>query len=53
MAAAVAFAKTHAMEIKESVNKTPLLEYFKATGEIPDGTEYVSSEDKFFLQAGE
>lgn len=51
MTAAVAFAKANDLEIKELVNKTPLLTHFKATGEIPDGTEHVPGGDEFFVRA--
>jgi hypothetical protein len=50
-AAALAFAKANGLEVKESVNKTPLLHHFKATGELPDGTEFRSGADEFFIKA--
>lgn len=51
-AAAVAFAEAHGLEIKKSVNKTPLVSHFTATGEIPDGCEYVPGADVFYIKAG-
>lgn len=50
--AAVAFAKANGLEIKESVNKTPLHDHVKKTGIIPDGVEVVPGWDKFFVKAG-
>jgi hypothetical protein len=47
---AVAFAEAAGLEIKKSVNKTPLLKYFKATGEVPSGCEYVEGGDQFFVK---
>ncbi len=53
MPAAVAFAEANKLEIKKSVNKTPLLDYFKAhKGIIPDGCEYVAGADVFFVKTG-
>lgn len=52
MPTAVAFAEANSLEIKRSVNKTPLLIHFKATGEIPAGTEFVPGGDEFFVRAG-
>lgn len=52
MPAAVTFAEANGLEIKRSVNKTPLLEHFRKTGEIPDGTEFVPGGDAFFVKAG-
>lgn len=55
---ALAFAKANGIEVKvtEAVNKTPLLDYVKATGEIPDpdvcGFELVPGSDDFFVKAG-
>jgi len=56
--AALAFAKANGLDIKvtETVNKTPLLDYVKATGDVPDpdvcGFELVPGSDDFFVKAG-
>ena len=51
MPAAVAFAEAHELEIKKTVNKTPLVGYFKTHGGIiPDGCEYVDGSDDFFVK---
>lgn len=55
---ALAFAKVHGLEIKvtEKVNKTPLLEWVRANGEVPDpekcGFELVPPSDSFFVKVG-
>jgi hypothetical protein len=55
---ALSFARSHGLEIKftESVNKTPLLDYVRTTGEVPDpeecGFELVPPSDDFFVKAG-
>lgn len=51
MDAAVAFAEAHGLEVKRSVNKTPLLNHMKETGTVPDGTEYVDGSETFFVKA--
>lgn len=51
MPAAVAFAEAIGAEIKKTIGKTPLLDHFKSTGEIPDGTEFVAGGDTFFIKA--
>lgn len=51
-AAAVAFALANGLETKTTVAKTPLLAHFKATGEIPDGCEYVEGAETFFIRTG-
>lgn len=57
-AKAVAWAKAHGVETRvvETVNKTPLLDYVKATGDVPDpdvcGFELVPGSDDFFVKAG-
>lgn len=50
--AALAFAEANGLPIKKSVGVTPLKEHFKATGEIPDGCEYVEPEETFYVRAG-
>jgi hypothetical protein len=55
---ALEFARSHGIEIKvtESVNKTPLLDYVRTTGDMPDpevcGFELVPPTDDFFVKAG-
>lgn len=55
---ALAFAKAHGLEIRvtEAVNKTPLLDYVRATGDIPDpdvcGFELVPGSDDFYVKVG-
>lgn len=49
-AAALAFAKAYGLETKETVNKTPLLQYFKAGGVVPDGCEYVEGAETFYVR---
>ncbi len=34
----------------KSLNKTPFLEHFMETGELPDGVEFVETQDKFYPQ---
>lgn len=52
MPAAVAFAEANELEVKKTVNKTPLLAHFKATGEIPDGCEYVEGGESVYIKPG-
>lgn len=49
---ALAFAKTHKIPTKvtESVLKRPLLNHIEETGEVPTGTEYVPSEERFYVR---
>lgn len=53
---AVSFAEKHGLEIKKSVNKTPLLNYVKETGDVPNpaecGFDFVDGYDSFFIRAG-
>jgi len=51
--AVINFAKQRNLPVKviEKPLVKPLLEYAKETGEIPEGAEYVPSEDKFYLKA--
>lgn len=49
---AVSFAEARGLEIKKTVGKTPLKSHLKATGEIPDGCEFVPGTDEFFIKAG-
>lgn len=53
MAAAVAFAEAHQLEVKRTVGKTPLLQAFKASGIVPDGTEYVEGSESFYVKVGQ
>jgi phage host-nuclease inhibitor protein Gam len=51
--ATLAWAKEHkpeAVKVTESVLKTPLMEGFKATGELPDGVKFVEGVDTFYLK---
>jgi len=51
--AALAWAKAHkpeAVKVTESVLKTPLMDNFKATGELPDGVKYIEGMDVFYLK---
>lgn len=51
-AAAVAFAEANGLEIKKSVNKTPLVSHLKETDIVPDGCKIVPGEDSFFVTVG-
>lgn len=50
--AAVAFAEERGLPIKKSIGVTPLKEHMKATGEIPEGCEYVEGTETFYIKAG-
>lgn len=39
-----------AIKVVESVQKTPIKQHVKATGEIPPGTEYKPGEDRFYIE---
>jgi hypothetical protein len=47
---AVAFAESKGLEIKKTVNKTPLLKHLEATKEMPAGCVPVPGEDRFFAK---
>lgn len=49
---ALAFAKSHDIPTKvtESILKRPLLNHIEETGEVPTGTEYVPSEERFYVK---
>lgn len=49
MQAAVAFAERAGLEVKKSVNKTPLLDLLKRTGEIADGCDLVPGGDEIYV----
>ena len=51
-AQAMAWAKTHlkdAVKVTEFLLKTPILEHFKETGEMPDGCDKVDPKDNFYI----
>ena len=53
--AALAFAEEtdglrEQISVKRWVNKTPLLDYFQATGEVPPGCVYVAAEDRPYVK---
>jgi Bacteriophage Mu Gam like protein len=55
-AAALAWAEAHMSEDVSSrrwITRTPLLAHFEATGEVPDGCEYLPGEDRPFVEAEE
>ncbi len=37
-----------AIKVTQSILKTPLMDHFKATGEVPDGCEIIEATDKFY-----
>lgn len=51
-AAAIQWAKdveaVEAINTTESIRKTPLMDHFKETGEVPDGCEIIEATDKFY-----
>ena len=53
-ARAIAWAEGNGLEseVKKSIGKTPLLKHLKATGELPDGCEFIEGSDAFFIKSG-
>lgn len=51
-AAALAFAKANGIpvKVKEEVQKKPLTDYFRSTGEVPEGCEVVPGKDALFIR---
>jgi len=38
------------INLVQSINVTPLFDYFKETGDIPDGCTFIAAEDKFYAK---